>query len=473
MTKRRAIPTAPEPLEAYARHFDSLFGKSNQRDEFRRYLEGLLLPTERNKTLTGLANTEPAVGAQHPRAQGMQWFLSESNWQERQLQERRLHLLLEEASTAPNSQGVLVIDEHGDRKRGHKTAHIGKQYLANLGKIDTGIVSVTSLWADEGVYYPLDFEPYTPADYFAEGKHAAAFRTKLKIGVELVRRAVQVPLPFRAVVADSFYGEDRGFRQGLRDLHVSYVLALKPSHAWYHPAAEIGSFQEAAKAGRWKDADHPGSWIKVTRTFRDGSSQDWWALELDIRPFGPDKPERVVIATTDPVTLPDLSTFYLITNLPVPGSSRAQESEFAAASVEEVVRLYGLRMWVEESYKQVKHALGWSEYQVRSDQAIRRHWQLVCCAFSFCWYHQAHVPATEPQAASVQPASVALQDPEEPTGEQRAEGKKGARNVRTTTGVLAQSLASSQSLARTLGLAPTVLARVVVTSPTPPAPATP
>jgi hypothetical protein len=65
--------------------------------------------------------------------------------------------------------------------------------------------------------------------------------------------------------------------------------------------------------------------------------------------FGPDKPERVVIATTDPVTLPDLSTFYLITNLPTPGSSRAQESEFAAASVEEVVRLYGLRMWVEES----------------------------------------------------------------------------------------------------------------------------
>jgi hypothetical protein len=39
----------------------------------------LLLPTERNKTLTGLANTEPYVGAQHPRAQGMQWFLSEAS----------------------------------------------------------------------------------------------------------------------------------------------------------------------------------------------------------------------------------------------------------------------------------------------------------------------------------------------------------------------------------------------------------
>jgi SRSO17 transposase len=63
-----------------------------------------------------------------------------------------------------------VIDEHGDRKRGHKTAHVGKQYLANLGKLDTGVVSVTSLWADERVYYPVDFEPYTPATYFEKDK---------------------------------------------------------------------------------------------------------------------------------------------------------------------------------------------------------------------------------------------------------------------------------------------------------------
>ena len=78
MTKRIAIPPAPEPLEAYAKHFDVLFGKSNQREEFRRYLEGLLLPAERHKTLTGLVNTEPLVGAQPPRAQKLQWFLSES-----------------------------------------------------------------------------------------------------------------------------------------------------------------------------------------------------------------------------------------------------------------------------------------------------------------------------------------------------------------------------------------------------------
>ena len=244
------------------------------------------------------------------------------------------------------------------------------------------MVAVTRLWADERVYSPVDFDPYTPADYFTKGNQDPQFRTKLKIGLELVRQAVQVPIPFRAVVAETFYGEDRGESQGLRDLKVGYVLALKPAHAWWHPEAEIGSFQQAAQKAGWKGAERPGRWIKVTRTFRDGSMQDWWALELDIRPFGPDKQERVIVASTDPATLPDLTTFYLITKLPAPGAQRAQDNQLAAAKVEEVVRLYGLRMWVEQSYKQVKHALGWSEYQVRSDQAMRWHWQLVCCAFS-------------------------------------------------------------------------------------------
>src|SRR5690242_14869516 len=123
--------------------------------------------------------------------------------------------------------------------------------------------------------------------------------------------------------------------RGLRDLGVGYVLALKPSHEWWHPVRAIGSFQEAAQAGRWKHSERPGKWIKVTRTFRDGSSQYWWALEVVTGPNGPHKPERVVIATTDPLTLPDLTTFYLITNLPAPDSPRAAESALAVASLQE------------------------------------------------------------------------------------------------------------------------------------------
>lgn len=466
MTRRIEIAPAPEPLEAYASHFDKLLAKSNQREEFRRYLEGLLLPSERHKTLTGLVNTEPEVGAQLPRAQKLQWFLSESTWDERAVQAERLKLLREDPTTAPSADGVLVIDETGDRKDGHKTAHVGRQYLANLGKIDNGVVSVSSLWADERVYYPVDVEPYTPAHYFPKGKEDPQFRTKLKIAVELVRRAVQAQMPFRAVVADSFYGEDRGVKRGLRELGVGYVLALKPSHEWWHPIRAIGSFQEAARAGRWKSEERPGKWVQVTRTFRDGSSQQWWALEVITGPYGPNKQERVVIATTDPLTLPDLTTFYLVTNLPAPGSERAQDSTLAAASLEEVVRLYGLRMWVEQSYKHVKHELGWSQYQVRSDKAIRRHWQLVCCAFAFCWSHASHTFENTTQEAREPSKSQASLQSGVPA-EDSETGKKNQREKRdAATAILAQSAAGSARMVGAMDHAAALLAWVVRAAPT-------
>jgi SRSO17 transposase len=203
MTKRKEIPQEREPLEAYAKHFDEIFTRRNQRESFRKSISGLLLPTERHKRLPGLANTEPLIGAQDARAQRLQWFLSESTWDEREIEAKRLSLLKEGPATAPNKRGVLVIDETGDRKDCHKTAHVGRQYLGKLGKIDNGVVSVSSLWADERVYYPVSVEPYTPASHFAKGKNDPQFRTKLQIARQLVERALEEGFPFRAVVADS------------------------------------------------------------------------------------------------------------------------------------------------------------------------------------------------------------------------------------------------------------------------------
>ncbi len=58
---------------------------------------------------------------------------------------------------------MLAIDETGDCKDGKATDHVGYQYLGSIGRIANRIVSVSSVWADEKVYHPLDVEPYTPA----------------------------------------------------------------------------------------------------------------------------------------------------------------------------------------------------------------------------------------------------------------------------------------------------------------------
>ena len=94
MTARRPCPPAPGPLEAYAAVFDDLFGHVAQRRGFRAYLQGLLLPHDRHKTLTGLAGAEPVVQAQAAEVQRLHFFLVESGWDAEAVNARRLGLLL-------------------------------------------------------------------------------------------------------------------------------------------------------------------------------------------------------------------------------------------------------------------------------------------------------------------------------------------------------------------------------------------
>jgi SRSO17 transposase len=136
--------------------------------------------------------------------------------------------LCEDPATAPHERGALVVDDTGDRKDGTATAHVARQYLGSVGKIDNGIVAVTSLWADERCYWPVHAEPYTPASRLAAGQRDPAFRTKPQLAVELVQAARTAKIPFRAVVADCFYGDNPGFTDALLVAKVPFVLALKP-----------------------------------------------------------------------------------------------------------------------------------------------------------------------------------------------------------------------------------------------------
>ena len=85
-----------------------------------------------------------------------------------------------------------------------------RQYLGRYGKTDNGVVTVTTVWADERVYYPVHAVPYTPARHFAGGKNDPEFRTKLQIGADLAVRARAAGFAFRAVAADSAYGTRTG-----------------------------------------------------------------------------------------------------------------------------------------------------------------------------------------------------------------------------------------------------------------------
>ena len=124
MTRRVPCPPAPGLLENDAAQFAERLPNVAQRRAIRGDLHGLLLPRERNQTLTGLAGTAPVLGAQAPPAQRLQWFLSASAWDAAARNDRRLELRRADPATRPHDEGVRLSDETGDRKDGARTAQV-------------------------------------------------------------------------------------------------------------------------------------------------------------------------------------------------------------------------------------------------------------------------------------------------------------------------------------------------------------
>ena len=284
------------------------------------------------------------------------------------------------------------------------------------------------------------------------GKSDPAFRTKLAIGADLAVRARAAGFVFRAVAADSAYGDQDGFRGELAEAGLPFVMALKPRHGTWAYGADACTPADAARALAWNGPEDPGDWQPVTRAFRDGHAETWRAADARLGWWRPDGYTRLVVATADPGALPDKATWYLATNLPRPGGRREAGSPHPAASLAEIVRIYGIRHWTEQSYKQVKDELGWADFQVRSDAAIRRHQALVNCAFCFCWaaWFADHPP--QPDGAVPRP---------EP-----GRGERGAARRRTAAdAVLATGAARGTRLAFPLDRVAALVAGMVQGAP--------
>jgi hypothetical protein len=253
------------------------------------------------------------------------------------------------------------------------------------------------------------------------------------------------------VAAGSAYGDQDGFRGELAEAGLPFVMALRPRRGTWARAADAHTPVDAARALAWGGPDDPGDWHPVVRTFRDGHAETWHAAGATLGWWGPDGARRLVAVTADPGTLPGKATWYLVTNLPRPGGPHEAGSPHPAAGLAEVVRIYGIRHWTGQSYKQVKDELGWADFQVRSDTAIRRHQALVCCAFSFCWdFWLADRPPQDAAAPRPEPGR----------------GERGAARRRPAAGaVLAPGAARGTRLAFPLDHAAALVARLVESAP--------
>jgi hypothetical protein len=358
------VPEAMPPcFEKWCGKFDDIFGRGTQQSHFRTYLAGLLSDGQR-KNIAAIASS--TVGASY---YNLHHFLHDSPWDEQALNERRIQVLWQCRQTRPSARFKLILDDSGHRKSGSETDGAGRQYIGQVGKVDNGIVQVTSHVYDGLRGYPLDVALYKPASSLPKGKDDPEFKKKPELGLGLIDKCLNRGLVPGLVLLDAGYGNNGPLLAELENRQLKYIAALSKNRIVYarlpgEPARNKHGLEDVARALT------PDEFKKVT-------------LRLE-------KPRDVWVAVV-PIHFPKLSgTRYAAIQLDAPTFSEAKEVDYFitnesedTATAEWIAQGYSERNWIEVFYREAKGWLGMTDCQVRDQRSIERHWLLVFNAFTF------------------------------------------------------------------------------------------
>ena len=361
------LETVPDALpgcfEKYCSKFHDVFTRDSQREYFRAYLAGLLSEAPRKNISVIAAST---VGTAY---YNLHHFIHDAPWDSEELNTRRIDIIWQTRQTRPSAGFKLIIDDSGHRKSGTATEGVGRQYIGQIGKVDNGMVEVTSHIYDGLHGYPLDVAMYRPASGFENGKEDPEFKKKPELALEVIDRCLSRDLKPGTVLLDAGYGNNGPFLSQLEERKLQYIAALSKNRMVYAklPGDPIRNKHKLEDVAKNLAPEH---FQKVT-------------LELD-------EPRDVWVAVI-PIHFPKLEgTRVLAIQLDAPTFSEAQEVDYyitnapsEAATATWIARGYSDRNWIEVFYRETKGWLGMAEYQVRDKRSIERHWILVFTAFTF------------------------------------------------------------------------------------------
>lgn len=337
-------PRAPQPtlrfVDEYCELYAQLFPEVRSFEAFKYLHLGMVCELKR-KTLPAIAR---AVGLENE--QGLHHLLTKSPWSVTRLRQTRLKLILE---LLKGQALILLIDETGDCKKGSSTDYVKRQYIGNVGKKENGIVAVTAYGLFRGMILPLCFEVFKPQERLKAGEQ---YRTKPQIAAAMIEQLQTMGFRFELVLADSLYGESgSNFIRVLEKLELPYIVAIRSNHGVWLPQEQEVTAEP---------------WVQFIRTFSNGETEVRYRREII---YGTRGTIRYWQMTTDPQTLPDNSTVFVMSHAPL-------------VELDKLGDAYGYRTWVEYGLKQSKDALGWADFRVTDYKQIERWWEIVMSAFT-------------------------------------------------------------------------------------------
>jgi len=203
-----------------------------------------------------------------------------------------------------------------------------------------------------GVYcnitFPLIFKVFKPKGTL---KESDKYKTKIELASEIITELIESGFNIELVLADSLYGESSQFIQKLTENKLAYVVAIRSNHGVWLTASQ------RVRANKW---------CKFERTFSNKKSETRYIREII---YGKRRAITYWEITTDPETMPENSTSFIMTNLQ--GNLKKTLGD-----------LYGLRTWVEYGFRQCKQELGWKDYRFTNFQNIERWWEIIFCVYT-------------------------------------------------------------------------------------------
>ncbi|NJP17952.1 MAG: IS701 family transposase, partial [Hydrococcus sp. CRU_1_1] len=222
--------------------------------------------------------------------------------------------------------------------------------LGNIGKIDNGIVSVNAYGVYEHLTFPLMFKIFKPKGTL---KPNDKYQTKIELASEMIEELINFGFEIELVLADSLYGESSSFIQTLDKHQLPWVLAIRKNHGVWMPSHQV------VRANKWSQFE---------RVFSNQTSEIRYIREIIL---GKRYQRTYWEITTDPETLPENSTSFVMTNL----SGKSNQIKRTLGN------LYGLRTWVEYGFRQCKQELGWTDYRLTKSEQIEKWWEIIMSAY--------------------------------------------------------------------------------------------
>jgi SRSO17 transposase len=227
-------------FNTYLDALTATLGHADRAAPFQSYCTGLLLPGERKSVEPMAARLEPErVQATH---QSLHHLVAKADWSD----EAMLSVVRNQVLPAIEQHGAInawIVDDSGFPKKGIQSVGVARQYCGQLGKQDNCQVAVSLSVANDHASLPIAYQLYLPeawANDPARRRKAGVpedivFQTKPQIALAQIRAALLAGVPSAVVLADAGYGVDTGFRDGITELGLRYVVGIQSSTTLWPP----------------------------------------------------------------------------------------------------------------------------------------------------------------------------------------------------------------------------------------------